>query len=457
MSYDEKTRKHGADKIFLLGLFALSLLIAHSIVKAKKAILLTGPIEIPAVGISVRLPNGNGWHSDERWQHYNDALVIQSVFSPSQKFNLAQVVCTYQLASLRESADDWLRQQAAELGADSPEYGRQQAGSVNINYAYITQTGRMPGAIVATVQLKHGRWLDIEITQMAHEDQMLQQVLEKIAEHLVIKDNELLAGGIETVKQVKTTGLDKILTEQDEPTYYLVKDSSQRNIGFAVDILLESESADGIEIQTAGFAYITRPYQWEMAMLFKSDPRFDDLVWESQTVQNRPMRIRRGNLSILRTQQAVESNNRLLVSNGNLMLVQRMGSDPTEHQTRLSEAAVPDTVIEAVYIQMLYDDTDSIMVDVILRDGRVKPAVISAAKALTSETSAAYVIKTKFIGSDEAEEIYFDSRMQVVKRILRQDGIFVLEPTDMEELVQRFPERADYIIQRTKTLRQDKL
>jgi hypothetical protein len=94
---------------------------------------------------------------------------------------------------------------------------------------------------------------------------------------------------------------------------------------------------------------------------------------------------------------------------------------------------------------------------VVLRDGRVKPAVISAAKAPASEPSAAYVIKTKFIGSDEAEEIYLDSRMQVVKRILRQNGIFVLEPTNMEELVQRFPERADYIIQRSKTLRQDKL
>jgi hypothetical protein len=47
--------------------------------------------------------------------------------------------------------------------------------------------------------------------------------------------------------------------------------------------------------------------------------------------------------------------------------------------------------------------------------------------------------------------------MQVVKRILRQDGIFVLEPTDMEELVQRFPERADYIIQRSEAIKQGKL
>jgi hypothetical protein len=128
-----------------------------------------------------------------------------------------------------------------------------------------------------------------------------------------------------------------------------------------------------------------------------------------------------------------------------------------EYQTKLSEASVPDAVIEAVCMQMLDDDIDSIMVDVILMDGQIQPTVISATKASDSESPAAYITKTEFIGSDDSEEIYFDSDMKIIKRILTQNGILVLEPTNMEELVHRFPERADHIIQRSKTIRQGKL
>jgi hypothetical protein len=53
-------RKIGGDKIALLGLFVVSLIIAHAIVVSKSAILLSEPITLADTGLSVSMPLGNG-------------------------------------------------------------------------------------------------------------------------------------------------------------------------------------------------------------------------------------------------------------------------------------------------------------------------------------------------------------------------------------------------------------
>ena len=63
----------------------------------------------------------------------------------------------------------------------------------------------------------------------------------------------------------------------------------------------------------------------------------------------------------------------------------------------------------------------------------------------------------EYIGSDEVNEVYLDSGMHVVRKVLKQAGILTLEPTSLEDLEHQFPERADYILQRVKSIRQGKL
>ena len=108
MSYDGQLNKYGADKIFLLVLLALSLLIANLIVRAKKTIVLGKAVEIPYAGLSIRLPNGNGWQCDNKWEHHEDELLLSSYLRPSSSVNLASVVCRYRLASFIKSPQQWL-------------------------------------------------------------------------------------------------------------------------------------------------------------------------------------------------------------------------------------------------------------------------------------------------------------------------------------------------------------
>ena len=59
-----------------------------------------------------------------------------------------------------------------------------------------------------------------------------------------------------------------------------------------------------------------------------------------------------------------------------------------------------------------------------------------------------------YLGSDEVDETYLDSKMNVVKKVLKRGGILILEPAKLEDLVRQFPERADYILQRSEAIKQ---
>jgi hypothetical protein len=465
MSYNEQLKKHGADKIFLLALFALSLLIAYLIVRAKKVVVLGELVEIPESGLSVRLPNGNGWKCDKQWEFHEDTFLLSSAFSPSPGADLADVLCTYRLADFRKSPHEWLEQYAEQFEAAKPEYGTQKIEDKDMEWVYIKQAQHLSGALAATMQLEHGRWLDIEITLAEPEDNLVQEVFEKVANHIVIKDNELLEKGIEVVHQIKAEGLDKVIIQQDEPYYYLVKDSSRNNVGFVVEILLKPTNMDEAEIQAAGFGYIRRPNKWEKAMLFKSNPGLAEYVWESQTDQDRIVQITTGHLTIRGQEQNVRTSTRISVSNGVEISIHRLGPgldelnkvESTELEARISEAAMPTAVIETLYVQMVDSNVDRIMVDVILSDGQIEPAVITVTKGPKDEPQVSHLVKIKYLGTNKEEETHFDNKMQPVKKILRQNGILVLEPTTLEDLTRRFPERADYILQRSRAIKQGRL
>ena len=88
-------RKIGGDKIALLGLFIVSLLTARMIVVSKSAILLSEPITLTDTGLSVSMPQGNGWKSEKQWRHYENGSSLRSIFALGSRNPSAEVHCRY--------------------------------------------------------------------------------------------------------------------------------------------------------------------------------------------------------------------------------------------------------------------------------------------------------------------------------------------------------------------------
>jgi hypothetical protein len=465
MSYERHLSKYWADKIFLLVLFALSMFVAYLIVQAKKSIVLGEPVEIPYTGLSIRLPNGNSWQCDNNWQHHKNELLLSSRLRPSPGIDLASVICRYRLASFKESPRQWLEQYAKQYDAANPEYGTKQIDGTAIEWVYIKPAYHTSGELAATMGLGLGRWLDIEITQAGVEEEIVPVLFEKITKHIIIKENKLLGKGIEAVNELKKTGLDKVILQKDEPSYYLAKDSGKHNVGFVVEIFLKSANADETEIQAAGFGYIRSPNRQEKTTIFKSNPGLDEFVWESETDRERSIKIRTGPLTIQGPRQSVRTSTRIVAADGNEILINRSGPDfsepnsdvPGEFTVEISKAAIPNAVLETLYTQMAGNNVEKVMVDVISSDGQVQPVVISITKTPENKPQVSYTAKIEYIGSTETEEIELDSKMQVVKEITRHNGTLVMEPTSQEELLQLFPERADDILQRSRAIKQGRL
>ena len=62
-------KKHEYDKIALLGIFALSLLVAYLIVSFRSRLLFSDPIRLSQTGLSVSIPSGQSWQSEEQWNY----------------------------------------------------------------------------------------------------------------------------------------------------------------------------------------------------------------------------------------------------------------------------------------------------------------------------------------------------------------------------------------------------
>ena len=159
MTNDETMKKIGADKIFLLAMFVLSLLIARVIVSSRTSIKLSNPIAIEYIGISVEIPEGNGWTGEKKWKHNENTLVLRSTFDPDGRGQLAAVTCTYRLASSRETAGQWLVDFNGELGTNIDKQGTINISQGEFKWASIMYPQSGISAIVGTVGLDDGRWL----------------------------------------------------------------------------------------------------------------------------------------------------------------------------------------------------------------------------------------------------------------------------------------------------------
>jgi len=271
----ERIRNFETDKIFLLGLFVLSLLVSWFIVRARHSVVLSAPVELSYGCLSIRMPDKNGWQSEDNWQHFEDTFVIRSFFVPN-RFKQAKVICTYRLAADRDSAATWLEREAEIAGGKITASGITHQRNLNLDWVYLEDQQLNSNMISATADLGLGRWLDIKIEYMNSEKQFIRKVFENVVESIQYEDNELLRAGIEIVDRLKASGITKNNNYNDEPVWYLVYNSAKRDAGFAMEAQI---NRPGAEIEIEGFIYLRNPINLQQATLFQGDIYLQEYLW----------------------------------------------------------------------------------------------------------------------------------------------------------------------------------
>lgn len=139
------------------------------------------------------------------------------------------------------------------------------------------------------------------------------------------------------------------------------------------------------------------------------------------------------------------------------MTVEKIDEESRKKNYYLSAAAIPEILLEELFLQILDSGEKEIIIDKIEANGKITPTFISRIEPgddSAADNEAAYILKLEFLdGRDFYQLIYFNDRKQPYKKLLRQENVYVLTSTTIEDIKKEFPERADILPEPNKMIR----
>lgn len=433
------TRTLGGDKIALLGLFIVALLIAYFIVALKSILVLSEPIKLPYTGLSVSMPIGNGWQSEKQWKYRENIFVLSSIFAVGSGRPTAWANCQYLLTAETIAPQMWFEQKASEVEGRIVKADQTRTDTLTIDWAQIQKSELLLDMFLGVAKLPNKRQLNIEVYQITGDSDLAERAFKSIVKSLNFKDNQLLQAGSETITKIKSKGLDGFLDNQNQQTFFMIKDSTERTIGFAMDVLIDAGRDAQLNIRAAGIFYL-RDRHNEQVTSFQCSNNLGEFVYKMET-QNRTSR----------------SGTEIILDEAGVMTVRKFDARPEEKSCRLSPAAIPEVFIDQLFRQMLDSNQKEIVVDIIEAKGKITPTLISrieVKKDAAADEDAAYVFKLELLDRGGfSEQVYLDKQKQVYRRVAQQENIYILERTSAENIMREFPEHAEHIMRNKQMLR----
>lgn len=414
-------KEFGGDKMALLGLLVLALLTARLVVGLKSAVSLSEPVKLPCEELSVSMPSGHGWHSEEQWEFLENTFTVRSLFALRSGRPTAQARCRYLLAAEPASHEVRFERRASEIDGAVVKTGRIQTASLTIYWAHIERPDIFLDMFFGTATLPNDRQLDIELRQITGGADLAERTFKRIVTSLDFKENRLLEAGAEIVSELKARGLDSTVTDQGGQNFYWIKDSAGQPIGFTADGPIDSDTDTEWSIETAGLMYVRGPDAREEATVFQCGRNLDEFVYKTRTSS--------------RTGRTITE---LVMDETGIMTASSSSGRPDEQRYYLGRATMPDVLLDRVLRQMLEAGRKEILVDLIEADGTITPTLVRQTEA---GRDAAYVFELEFLdGRAFSEQVFLDEQGQIDGALLQQQDTYRIERTTSQSLAREFPE-----------------
>ena len=439
-------KKYALDKVALLVLLIITLLAAHFVVISKSSLKLSGPIVLEHTGLSASVPTGNGWQTDKRWKYEENGYTLNSVFVPNSTNPTAFVHCRYLVAPMKSTMLTRFEQKAAASGGTIEKTAQIHTADLTIDWAHIKKNEALLETFLGSTWLPYGRRLDIEVHHIGGDTASAKEAFKSIASSLRFEDTSLLRTGSKVITEIKHTGLSAFFYGQERQNFFLIKDAENRPLGFTLDTFVEPNPSTPLNIQLRNFFYIRGRHEHpamprrspqQRVVFFRSTDHLDEFTWKSET-------------STVSNKIATE----IKVDEDGIISVKKFSREADEKRYYLSSTAIPEVLLDQLVVQMLRGSSEKIIVDVIGADGTITPALVCR----TGTENGTHVLNLQLLDNQGfSEQIYVDSQQRILKVLLQQKSTYTLERTDAEDILRQFPERAEYILQESKMLEQNRL
>lgn len=421
-------QKQGGDKIGLLGLFILAVIAAYLTVVLKSAIKLSEPIPLSHTGLSISMPVGNGWHSEQRWMYYEGTFILSSIFAAQPERATGWAHCQYKWAAKKVAPEDRFAWKASDVDGEIVETGRTQTNGLTVDWVRIERADFLLTTFWGTAALPNDRQLDIEVHQVFSDPELSKRIFNRILENLSFEGAPLIEAGADVVTAVKNKGLDSHLNDKDQRTLYLIKDPTGQPHGFTVDFLMNSGREVPMNVKGAGFLYIDGPKGGEQEVSFECSNNLNAFTYRS------------------RVKSAEEEfTSQVVLDESGALTVRKRGQQSETNKYYPGPAALPDVFLDHLFGWMLDNNQREIVVDIIEAGGKIVPTYI--AKSETEDSEAAYVFDLEFHDDQGlTHRVFLDEQKRIYKSLIQREIIYVSKRTTAEEIVKAFPDRAPRIL-----------
>jgi hypothetical protein len=465
-TYDKKMAVRA--KAAFLGLFVLALAAARLVVAMRFAVSLSDPIELAYSGLSVSMPEGNGWRSSKSWDYSRGEITLLGTFAPGVLKATALVKCSYIFPA--EIVDVEKRFERRRLAVDGKivEEGQIESKSAVVDWVRMNQADGY-NYIFGSAELPDYRRIEIEVQESAGDVDLAERVFRAIASNLSVTDNPLLESGAEMIAKMKNAGLAEKIENHNRRNLFFIRDSRMQSdiIGLTTDVLIDTGRTKEMNIEAMGLYYTRGVSPHEEMTSFQSDNRFDRFRWKTELVAGPQGARERTRVEVVLGDSGILDVTKIGSSPGDSSVIGG-SSEPNRYHT--SGASAPDVLIEQLLARMIEDGLEETLVDMITPYGSIVPTHISQIRSESmpglpasgvrdalrrdpwglgaGAEDAAYMVKlTPLDGRGFFRYVYLDNQSRISSSCVRGRGTLLFDRTEPEEAAKKFPERADLILQ----------
>jgi len=433
-------------KVAFLGLFVAAVLSAQLVVAMRSRIVLSEPIQLAHAGLSVRMPEGNGWRSAKRWEYQQNGFTIGSTYVPGSSRPTGAARCRYLSPAETTGPQIRFEQEERALEGKIVQTGRIDAhtdpaipATVTVDWVHIQKAGAWFNTFFGTAKLPYSARIEIEVHESTGDAGLAEHVFRRIAESVSITDSPLLDAGAQIIAEMKDKGIVAFLDNRNRQSLFLISDDRKNILGLTSDVLVDTGPGSELNIQAASLYYLKGLFVHEEVASFQSDNRFDRFVWRFDRFAWKSAGI-----------AAERDGAAISLDEAGILTVTTFGEEPKESSYYTGASVVPGVLIEQLLAQMLDSDKKEIVVDIIDAGGRITPTHIIQIEpeGATAERDAAHEVKlTPLDGRGFYQSVYLNERKGISKSLLQREETYVFESIDPEDAAKLFPERAEYILQ----------
>ena len=419
MTLDYDNKKFASDKIALLALFIISLLIAQTIVKVRGRVKLSDPIPLNGTGLSISLPKGDLWQSSQAWNYKNSKYTLNSILR-STSASAPQLQCTYSLAEKPMTTQERIDEKAKIFEGNVISTEKINVNGLTLETANIEISQTPVDIQYAFVLLEDQRLLEIEFYYLVQDSDIVDNAFDQIVKSITFKNDSLIQqAGARIVTQIRQKGIPSFLESGFDRKFFLVLQNGNE-VGFTMDVIRFS-LPDAIVADN--FFYLKNSINREITATLESNPDFTILSWRGQK----------------RDASTIEEHT-LTFTEGIIELTDRMTGEQQILYPR--PEILPDAFMLQFLEEFLASDYDRALVDMFEAQGEITPTIFSKHPEQSRVT-------VEFVGSHlPSQHIYLDKDNQIEKIELVGQNVELIRAS-MNEIITKFPERADFVIEKT--------